>query len=118
MSRRSEYPIVKKIVDRIHERGGKAINVTVDQYAVIGTPDVIGTYESYSLAIEVKDPDPNSQPSKKQKYELRMWHRAGALAFVARGVPDVDYVLDRIDKQPKDKRMYLVDAINKWGVPE
>ena len=113
MPRRSEYAIVKKIVDRINKRGGKAINITVDQYAVVGTPDIIGAYGSYLLAIEVKDPDPNSKPSKKQEYELRMWHRAGAVAFVARNVEDVDHVLDLIDKQPKEERINLVDLVNE-----
>lgn len=92
-----ENRIQAKCIRRIVDRGGWAMAVTVPP-APVGTPDIIGTYRGWTLAVETKQP--GERPSHVQESLLGALRRAGALAFVATETRDVDVILDAIDAAP------------------
>jgi hypothetical protein len=54
-----------------------------------GRPDINACWKGRSVRIEVKTPDHGNKPSKAQELNLRLWDKAGALAFVAYSLEDV-----------------------------
>ena len=48
-----------------------------------GRPDINGVYKGRSFRIEAKTPDNRNTATKKQLHNLRKWHNAGSVVFVA-----------------------------------
>lgn len=70
----------------VRKRHGTAMGVA-------GDPDLYGTIQGRHFEIEVKRPDPSSQPTELQKRRLEEWRAAGALVGVARSVEEALCIL-------------------------
>lgn len=66
------------------------------RFSNIGSADILGIYRGYFLAIEVKRP--KGKLTEHQAQWLTQMVELGALAFVARSLADVQYVLQQADE--------------------
>ena len=89
-----EARITKNIVNFIENIGGYAIKNHGSQYSRIGTPDIIACYNGRFIAIEVKNKA--NKPTATQNLHLHLAEIAGAVAFVATSVEDVEKKLSNI----------------------
>lgn len=58
-----------------------------------GRPDINGCYKGTNLRIELKSPDHGNLPTDIQQINLMKWGRAGAIAFCAWSLSEVQYVI-------------------------
>lgn len=63
-----------------------------------GRADINGCYKGRSVRIEVKTPDNQNKPSKKQLWNLWKWHRAKAITMVVYSLDTVKRIFDMWDK--------------------
>lgn len=64
-----------------------------------GLPDLIFCYRGRFIALEIKTPDPSSQPSTIQRRRIKEIREAGGRAFVVRSVASAMRVLDAVDTE-------------------
>lgn len=88
----AEDEIQQRIQKYLRSLGGKVIKIHGSRYQEAGTPDLLGSLKGRCLAIEVKRPG-DGVVSTIQNVRLRQWRAAGAIAFVAYSVEDVEKVL-------------------------
>lgn len=62
-----------------------------------GLPDLIMCYRGQFVAMEIKVPDPSSQPSTIQRRRIKEIRDAGGHAYVVRSVESAVRVLARVD---------------------
>ena len=62
-------------------------------YGQAGEPDIHGSIGGRAFFIEVKRPDPRSQPTELQKHVMQEWAAAGAIVGVARSLDDAKQLL-------------------------
>lgn len=72
-----------------------------DEFSVIGEPDLFVCYRGRFMAIEVKRQ--GEEPAKKQRYELRKWSEAGAIAFWTDSLETVRQEICKIDQSIQKK---------------
>lgn len=81
------------------------------KFSNIGSADILGIYNGYFLAIEVKRP--KGVVTEHQEAWLTQMVNLGALAFVARSLEDVQFVLKQIDDAIRAKaECDLFDAVD------
>lgn len=74
----SELSIQSNIIRELQRIGCKVIKVHVGRYTEEGTPDLLGSYQGRSFALECKKP--GEYPTKKQNFEMMEWRGAGAIS--------------------------------------
>ena len=99
MSRQPEGKLVRKIQDRIEERGGRSFKIqgTDESFQEIGIPDLLVCYHGIFLGLEVKMP--GEKPSPIQRQVLKSIEAAGGVARVVCSVEEVDEILDQAISQ-------------------
>ena len=89
------------------------------QYAVKGTPDILGCRpDGQAFALEAKAPGGEAPyydhiETLKQHLELMAWKRAGALVGVIRSVEDAEYVVFDQPTPPRDENIALRGLLTK-----
>lgn len=90
-----ERSIVGRAANLINgEPGAKCIKIHGSPLMERGTPDLIGSYQGRTFAIETKQP--GEKPDPIQVFRLREWKRAGARTGVAQ-TPEEALILARGD---------------------
>jgi hypothetical protein len=91
-----EAKIVKKIQDRIAERGGRSFKIWGSDggFQEIGIPDLLVCYQGFFLGLEVKQPGEKASPIQRQV--LKTIEAAGGVARVVCSVEEVDEILDQV----------------------
>lgn len=92
-----ERTLVRKIKFALEDAGAKVIKHHGSQFSRAGTPDLLGCYRGYMIAIEVKV-HPN-KPTVLQEQELTQWAQAGAYTAVAYCIEDAQDVITRINRR-------------------
>jgi Holliday junction resolvase len=89
-----ESTLIPKILAALRARGCKCIKMHGSQYAVKGTPDILGCCPGGQMfALEVKKPGGEAPfydhvETPKQHSELMAWKQAGARVGVVRSVEE------------------------------
>ncbi len=79
------------------KRGAFGFKIHGGPTMMAGLPDLIFCYRGRFIGLEVKMPDPSSQPSKIQRRRIAEIRSAGGHAFVVRSVASAVRVLERVD---------------------
>lgn len=66
---------------------------------MVGLPDLIMCYRGQFIGMEIKVPDPSSQPSKIQVRRIKEIREANGRAFVVRSVASAMRILDAVDAE-------------------
>jgi len=95
MPRQPEGKLVRKIQDRIEQRGGRPFKIqgADESFQEIGIPDLLVCYHGIFLGLEVKMP--GEKPSPIQRQVLKSIEAAGGVARVVCSVEEVDEILDQ-----------------------
>ena len=84
----TEKSIVNSIVKYLESLPRCHVVKTCGAMLPAGTPDLIGCYDGWAFAFEVKRP--GEKATAIQKYDLEQWMHAGAVVAVVTSVRDVD----------------------------
>jgi hypothetical protein len=93
MTERSLQSSVINYLSKLEEC--KVYNLHGSAWSGSGRPDLIGCYRSVTFVIELKLP--GEHPTKIQEYELCKWRAAGAVAWHACKLSDVQTMISEID---------------------
>lgn len=63
-----------------------------------GRPDINACYKGRCVRIEVKTPDHGNKASKAQEIDIKKWKKAGAVAFVAYSLEEVQEVFKDLEE--------------------
>ena len=80
-------------------RGAFAFKIHGGPTMMVGLPDLIMCYRGTFIGMEIKVPDPSSQPSKIQRRRIKEIRDAGGRAFVVRSVASAMRILDAVDTE-------------------
>lgn len=80
-------------------RGGFAFKIHGGPTMMVGLPDLIMCYRGQFIGMEIKVPDPSSQPSKIQVRRIKEIREANGRAFVVRSVASAMRILDAVDAE-------------------
>jgi len=81
------------------KRGAFAFKIHGGPTMMVGLPDLIMCYRGVFVAMEIKVPDPSSQPSVIQRRRIKEIREAGGRAYVVRSVQSAMRVLARVDAE-------------------
>ena len=87
-----ETRLVKKIMTWLEAGGGRWMKVHGSIFQKAGVPDIIGCYQGYFVAIEVKMP--GNRPTSLQSRTIQLLETAGARAGVAYSVEEALKIRD------------------------
>ncbi len=103
----TEHQIQNMIIQYLQTLGAKVLRINSGMMAVgegkyrrmirlapTGTPDLIACYKGKFICCEVKRP--KNKPTIWQKQALEEWREAGAIAFVATSIEDVEKELNSL----------------------
>lgn len=91
MTEASEKIIAKSIVDWIKSQPNSyARKVHGGAYGTVGEPDIDACVNGRAVKIEVKRPSTRRRVTANQKLSIKRWASAGAVAFVACSIDDVE----------------------------
>lgn len=88
-----EAILQRQIQAAIKARGGKVQKIHGDQYTPAGSPDLIGSLDGRSFAIECKVG--SNKPTPKQQHELSAWAAQGWATGVATSVDEALQIITR-----------------------
>lgn len=80
------------------KRGAFAFKIHGGPTMMAGLPDLIMCYRGRFIGMEIKVPDPSSQPSVIQRRRIREIRDAAGKAFVVRSVASAMRILDAVDR--------------------
>lgn len=80
-------------------RGAFAFKIHGGPTMMAGLPDLIMCYRGQFIGMEIKVPDPSSQPSAIQRRRIREIRDAAGKAFVVRSVASAMRILDAVDAE-------------------
>lgn len=72
----------------------RAYNMHGSAWTGAGRPDIVGCFCGFMFVIELKRP--GEIPSKIQEYELCKWRHAGAIAWYATTLEDVQEMIEHM----------------------
>lgn len=81
------------------KRGAFAFKVHGGPTMMAGLPDLIMCYRGQFIGMEIKVPDPSSQPSKIQRRRIAEIRESGGRAYVVRSVASAMRILDAVDAE-------------------
>jgi len=87
-----EARIVTAVMRRIRELGGVCVK-THPAGGTAGTPDVIGAIYDRGLAFEVKRPQTRNNTHPRQRHQLELWRRAGAITGVVCSADEAEHLI-------------------------
>lgn len=82
----TEKDLRNEIVLALRKIGAKVIVFNIGPFTPVGEPDLIGCYEGFAFALEVKRESQPAEHTRRQKTRMREWRRAGARCGVVRTV--------------------------------
>jgi hypothetical protein len=80
------------------KRGAFAFKIHGGPTMMVGLPDLIMCYRGQFIGMEIKVPDPSSQPSVIQRRRIKEIRESGGRAFVVRSVASAMRILDAVDR--------------------
>lgn len=80
------------------KRGAFAFKIHGGPTMMAGLPDLIMCYRGHFIAMEIKVPDPSSQPSVIQRRRIKEIRESGGRAYVVRSVASAMRILDAVDR--------------------
>lgn len=80
-------------------RGAFAFKIHGGPTMMAGLPDLIMCYRGQFIGMEIKVPDPSSQPSVIQRRRIKEIRDAGGRAYVVRSVESAVRILARVDAE-------------------
>jgi len=83
-----ETLLVNKIIKALKERGGYWLKVHGSPFQKRGVPDIVGCYEGYFIAFEVKLPGGSYDATELQLKNIRDILNANGMATVVRSVEE------------------------------
>ena len=96
-----ESVIVKDILNYLNKLPNCVAEKVMGTATSSGKADINGCYRGKALKIEVKTPDNNNKPSKKQLANLLRWANSGAICLVVYSLEDVKEVINPDKEIPK-----------------
>lgn len=78
-------------------RGCFAFKIHGGPTMMVGLPDLIMCYRGQFIGMEIKVPNPSSQPSVIQRRRIKEIRESGGRAFVVRSVASAMRILDAVD---------------------
>jgi Holliday junction resolvase len=94
----TEADLSKRMVTLIRNRGGWAVKTHGDPRQRRGLPDIIASYRSQFIGLEVKLPGRESTLTPLQADTLEGIRKSGGLGAMATSVPQVEALLQLIDR--------------------
>jgi hypothetical protein len=85
-----------KIISMINRRGGYVWKVHGNEFTPAGTPDIVGTYRAYFIALETKMP--GNDLSVRQRYVISKMRRAGGFVCApCKSIEEAEVMLIHMD---------------------
>lgn len=81
------------------KRGAFAFKIHGGPTMMAGLPDLIMCYRGRFIGMEIKVPDPSSQPSVIQRRRIKEIRDAAGAAYVVRSVESAMRILARVDAE-------------------
>lgn len=99
MPRQPEGRLVKKIRDRLHDRGAWTCKIQGDgdTFQEVGLPDIFCCYRGFFIGLEVKTDA--GDPSARQLAVLKRIQAAGGVGRVVRSWDEVERILAKLDRK-------------------
>lgn len=79
------------------KRGAFAFKIHGGPTMMAGLPDLVICYRGQFIGMEIKVPDPSSQPSVIQRRRIKEIREAGGRAYVVRSVASAVRILAKVD---------------------
>jgi hypothetical protein len=95
LAKQPEGKLSLKIIDAWKAMGAYAYKVHGNEYTPVGTPDICGVFQGWSIWCETKMP--GNKPSMAQWKKIRDLRRAGALVIVSYTLTDAVQMLVHIE---------------------
>jgi hypothetical protein len=93
----AEAALARNVDRTLKTRGAWTINIHGEGHSRRGLPDRVAVYKGHALVLELKAP--TGRVSRLQQRELALAIRAGAHVQVIRSGPELEQLLDDIDKK-------------------
>ena len=93
MSKKPETRLSEKVLDTLKSQGGWWFKVHGGPYQLAGVPDIIGCWNGYFVAIELKIP--GEKPTRLQELIIQAIHNAGGRTGIATSVEEALIIRDR-----------------------